>query len=232
MNNSVIPKIIHCCWLSGGPKSELAEKCLASWRKFAPGWEVREWNLSNLSGLSSMPAFCRDAIAARKWAFAADWVRFAALQECGGVYFDYDFELVQSIDALPGGAWCAGQRLPNGRVAPEPAAIALEKGSMIARAMIDYYATAEFNDKVTVGEILERIRDRGSGIRVLDPEVMSPIGVDGKMHRTEKTIGIHWYAMSWASPKQKILQWLSWHGFRPAIDALLKVKHALEGTRT
>ena len=82
----MIPKVIHCCWLSGEPKPKLSEKCRESWKKFAPGWEIREWNLSNLSilsNLSNLSNFCLAAVAARKWAFAADWVRMAVLKECG-----------------------------------------------------------------------------------------------------------------------------------------------------
>ncbi len=232
----MIPKIIHCCWFSGEPKTELAEKCLASWRNYAPGWKIREWNLENLgvgeSGSCTkdgIPSFVWKAVAARKWAFAADYLRFFALHEVGGVYFDYDFELVKPIEELPEGEWCAGQWLPDGRVGMEPAAIALEKVSPLAQAMLDYYATAEFNDKVTVGEIMEGIRDQGSGIRVLEPEVMSPIGVDGKLHRTERTVGIHWYAMSWVGPFRRFMRWLSWHGMRPLIDAMLWVRNRARG---
>lgn len=234
----MIPKIIHCCWLSGEPKTELAEKCLASWRKHAPGWEIREWDIERINaearrhGEWNVPFF-RDAVRARKWAFAADWVRVAVLKECGGVYFDYDFELVKPISELPDGEWCAGQRLSNGCVAPEPAAIALEKDSSVAQAMLDYYAAQPFGTQRTVGEILEEVKSKSEegksagsfGIRVLEPEVMSPIGVDGKMHRTEKTVGIHWYAMSWASPQRKIAKWLSWHGLRPIVDILLRLHH-------
>lgn len=245
----MIPKIIHCFW-AGGPKTKLAENCLASWRKYAPGWEIVEWNLETRKGppqepphesvrllrsgfpspLGSDARFLIGAVKNKKWAFVADWARFAALEREGGLYLDFDVELVKPIDELPGGEWVSGEWTASGGVIANPGSgIALEKGSPIARAMLDYYATAEFTDKVTVGEIMEGIGDRGLGVRVLDPEVMSPIGVDGKMHRTEKTVGIHWYAMSWASPKQKILQWMSWHGMRPLINAMLWMRNRVRG---
>lgn len=44
----MIPKVIHCFWAQG-PKTKLAEKCLASWRKYAPGWEIREWDLEKIN---------------------------------------------------------------------------------------------------------------------------------------------------------------------------------------
>ena len=219
----MVPKVIHCFWAEG-PKTKLAEKCLASWRKFAPDYEIREWSLSNLSDLSNLPNFFRGAVAARNWAFASDVARFAVLKEFGGVYLDCDQELVQSIGKLPEGEWVAGEWSVSGRVGPNPGGgIALEKGSPLAQAMLDYYAAYDFSDKRTVGEILEGLEGL-RGLEVLDPEVMSPIGVDGKMHRTERTVGIHWYAMSWASPQRRIAKWLSWHGMRPLVDFLLRLK--------
>lgn len=221
----MIPKIIHCCWLSGEQKGRLAEKCFASWRKFAPDCEIREWDLAGLSCIPSHSGFFHEAVARRRWAFAADWVRFAVLKEFGGIYFDYDFELVKPLAELPEDEWCAGQWLPAARVGLEPAAIALEKGSRFAQVMLDYYSAKEFSDKQTVGEILKgEIEARGLDIRVLEPEVMSPIGIDGRLHRTERTVGIHWYAMSWASPRRKIAKWLSWHGLRPVVDFMLKLR--------
>ena len=42
-----IPKIIHYCWFGGNPLPELAQKCIASWKKFLPDYEIKEWNESN-----------------------------------------------------------------------------------------------------------------------------------------------------------------------------------------
>ena len=217
----MIPKVIHCFW-SGGPKTKLAEKCLASWRKFAPDHEIREWNPSNLTGSSS---FFRDAVAARKWAMASDWARMAVLKEHGGIYLDLDVELVEPIERLPKGEWVAGEWTAGGDVWMNPGGgIALEKGSAVAADMLERYAGAAFDPQ---REMMPWINEGLRGLKVLDPEVMSPIGVDGKLHRTEKTVGIHWYAMSWASPQRKLARWLSWHGLRPVVDTLLKIKGRL-----
>lgn len=238
----MIPKVIHCFW-AGGPKPKLAEKCIASWRKHAPGWEIREWDLEKIGVgercrcRADLPTFLLNAVAARKWAMVSDWVRMWVLHEEGGVYFDLDVELVQPIGELPNGEWVAGEWTPSGQVSRNPGSgIALEKGSPIAAGMLKHYEKLDFDPNFRMmpwitARLEETIRSVGE-LRLLPPEVLSPIDNAGKMHRTEKTVGIHWYAMSWGSPKQKILQWLSWHGFRPAIDALLKVKHALERRRT
>ena len=236
----MIPKVIHCFW-AGGPKTELAEKCLASWRRYAPGWEIVEWNLETRkdppqeppheyvrllrsgfpSSLGSNARFLVGAVKNEKWAFVSDWVRFAVLKEHGGVYFDLDQELVKPISELPEGEWVASLRLPSGKVDLAPGAIALEKGSPVAQAMLDFYATAEFDPKLIVGEVMER---KFGGLEVLEPDVMCPLEVDGTLKATEKTVGIHWFAFSWGSPYKKIVRWLCWHGFRPLVDAMLKVR--------
>ena len=48
----MIPKIIHYCWFGRGEKPELAKKCIASWRKFCPDFEIREWNEDNCDYLA------------------------------------------------------------------------------------------------------------------------------------------------------------------------------------
>lgn len=236
----MVPKIIHCFWAEG-PKTKLAEKCLASWRKFAPDWEIREWNLESLGVDESrshtedeIPSFVWKAVAARKWAMVSDWARMRVLKEFGGIYLDLDVELVKPISELPDGEWVAGEWTANGGTWMNPGSgIALEKDSPVAVGMLEKYARLEFDPNremmTWINEGLKGLRSliglRGlKSLEVLDPEVMSPIGVDGKIRRTERTVGIHWYAMSWASPKRKIAKWLSWHGCRFVVDALLSLK--------
>ena len=43
----MIPKVIHYCWFGHGEKPELARKCIASWKKFCPDYEIIEWNEGN-----------------------------------------------------------------------------------------------------------------------------------------------------------------------------------------
>ena len=216
----MIPKTIHCFW-AGGPKTKLAERCRASWRTYAPDWEIREWSLSDFPDL---PDFCRAAVRRKCWAMVSDWVRFRVLYDQGGVYLDFDQELVRGLDSLPDGEWCAGERTPSGAYGfASGAGLALEQKSEIAKAMLDHYATAAFNGKTTVGAIMGEMAS-ARGLRLLDPEVMSPIDNEGRMHRTDRTVGIHWYAMSWASPGRKAIQWMSWHGMQPLINFLLRIK--------
>ena len=226
----MMPKIIHCFW-AGGPKTKLAERCLASWRRFAPGWEIREWSLSDVGTLQGEGrAFFEAASANRKWAMASDWVRMAVLWNVGGIYLDLDVELIAPIWNLPDGEWVAGEWMTSGAVGMNPGSgIALEKGSPIAAAMLGSYGMVAFDpDREMMPWIAANLSDaiRASGsLRVLAPEVMSPIDVEGRMHRTDRTVGIHWYAMSWCGPKRRFARWLSWHGMRPLVEFLLKLKN-------
>ena len=94
----MIPKIIHYCWFGGNEKPALAKKCIASWKKFSPDWEIREWNESNFP-IQRYPyaAYC---LANQKWAFLSDFVRLVVVAEHGGVYFDTDVELLRPLDEL------------------------------------------------------------------------------------------------------------------------------------
>ena len=74
VNLMSIPKIIHYCWFGGKPKPPLAEKCIKSWKKFCPDYEIREWNEHNFD-VSAAPLYVSQAYEARRWAFVSDYVR-------------------------------------------------------------------------------------------------------------------------------------------------------------
>ena len=225
-------KTIHCCWLGDAPKTDLAKICMESWRKFAPEWNVREWTLddvrraSDAGEIAPVPRFFEDAVMARKWAFAADWVRFAALHAEGGVYFDMDVELVAPFSA--DGEFASGEYALNGGTAVCACVLALEKGSPAAAAMLEHYRSERFETRRTVGERLEAVlASRGISLPVTPPDVFCPIDIDGTLRSTERTIGIHRCAMSWATNRRKFARWLSWHGMRGVVDGLLSLRRGL-----
>jgi len=216
----MIPKTIHCCWF-GGPKTALAERCRRSWALQAPGWDVREWDVAQAKALKDLPGygFFKDAIAARRWAMASDWLRMAALWREGGVYLDYDVELVAGLDGLcEDGAWVASEWTVSGATWMNPGSgIALEKNSPVARTMLEAYGRVVFDaGRKMMPFINERLQEamRTSGglLRILPPEVMSPIGTDGKIRRTAATCAIHRYAMSDSGWTRRLARWLAWHG--------------------
>ncbi len=43
----MIQKTIHYCWFGGKPLPPLAEKCIRSWKKYCPDYEIVRWDESN-----------------------------------------------------------------------------------------------------------------------------------------------------------------------------------------
>lgn len=95
----MIPKKIHYCWFGGNPLPESAQKCIKSWRKFCPDYEIIEWNEKNFD-VSSAPLYVRQAYEAKKWAFVSDYARLDIIYQRGGIYLDTDVEIIKSFDEL------------------------------------------------------------------------------------------------------------------------------------
>ena len=96
--NDVIPKIIHYCWFGGNPKSEKIQWYIDTWSKYCPDYRIIEWNENNFDVEENI--YCKEAYAARKWAFVSDYVRIKVLYEYGGIYMDTDIEVVKNLDDL------------------------------------------------------------------------------------------------------------------------------------
>ena len=93
----MIPKIIHYCWFGGKEMPELAVKCIESWKKYLPDYELRLWNEETFD--LDMYPYAREAYDNRKFAFVTDVVRLWALEKFGGVYMDTDVEILRPLDA-------------------------------------------------------------------------------------------------------------------------------------
>ncbi len=94
----LIPRIIHAIWFSGDPMPELYLRCLDSWRKFAPDYEIKIWNLETYKPDHCL--FFEQAIEHKNWAFASDYARADLLYRYGGIYMDFDVEMLRPIDDL------------------------------------------------------------------------------------------------------------------------------------
>ena len=212
----MIPKIIHYCWFGRGEKPELAKKCIASWRRFCPDFEIREWNEDNCDYLA-MP-FMAEAYAAKKYAFVSDVMRLIVLEQHGGVYFDTDVEVVRDISPLLDDEGFIGfeneQYVNSGQV------VAAEAHHPVIQAMVEGYKTLHFageDGSVTpVGcprlntDVMERFglvrngqEQLVAGIHVYPADYFNPLdSITGKLIKTDNTYSIHWYSMSWL-PKCK-----------------------------
>lgn len=98
----MIPKIIHYCWFGGKELPIEVKKCIASWRKMCPDYEIIRWDESNFD-VGQHP-FVREAYKAKVWAFVSDYARLKVVYDNGGIYLDTDVEL-RKKSRLPSGAW-------------------------------------------------------------------------------------------------------------------------------
>lgn len=94
----MIPKKIHYCWFGGQPKDELAQHCIASWKRIHPDYELMEWNETNAPIQDNN--YVREAFAQQKWAFVSDYVRSKVMYAHGGIYMDTDMELKLPLDSF------------------------------------------------------------------------------------------------------------------------------------
>ena len=211
-----IPKIIHYCWFGGKPKPPLAEKCIASWKKYCPDYEIREWNEDNFD-LTHVPKYVRQAYEAGRWAFVTDYVRLCALTEHGGVYMDTDVEVVKPLDPyLKHEAFAGFESIDR----VQTGLLACEAGFPLFRDFLAHYDTAEFlrpdgtADTTTNVEVLTRLcADRGlqfndryqviDGLAIYPREYFCPVDYDTeKLHRTRRTVTIHWFSGSWHTEEE------------------------------
>ena len=92
----MIPKQIHYIWFGGNELPNDALRCMESWSKYCPEYEVIRWDESNFD--VSINRYVEEAYKSKKWAFVSDYVRLWALVNHGGIYMDTDVELTAPID--------------------------------------------------------------------------------------------------------------------------------------
>lgn len=163
----MIPKTIHYCWLSNDPIPTDLQECIKSWKRHMPNWNIKLWNTISFDVHSS--PFVEQAYNARKWAFAADYIRVYALYTEGGIYLDSDVFVRKNMDfVLNNRAFSAVEYFPqhaepvyqSGRVDSEgnkrtpsdkihgiqiqAAILGSEKGHPFFKDCLDFYNAATF----------------------------------------------------------------------------------------
>ena len=239
----MIPKIIHYIWLGGKPLPKIAKKCIKSWKKYCPDYEIKRWDETNLD--LDCCAYVREAYDAKKYAFASDFFRFEILYKEGGVYLDIDVELIKNIDRFLSNKAFTG--LEYGNTMAPGLIFGAEKGNEDLANLVDMYSKIHFvnNDgSLNLTTICEfstnyyeqfglKRENRTQTIKnltVYNVEYFCPIDYrTNKKHITENTYSIHWYKASWYSSKQKIkreikriLNFLSFGLFGRALDKIRK----------
>ena len=215
----MIPKVIHYFWFGGNPLPPIVEKCIQSWRKYMPGYEIKKWDESNFD-INQVP-YTKEAYMKKKWAYVSDYARMKVLYEEGGIYFDTDVELIKDIDSIiVNGAFMACER--NSNLLPYPGVatglgMAFAPNHPILKSILDYYQSIHFKEAsggVTVVEhVTSVLIEHGlqptnekqvvKGITIYPAEYFCPFDKMNRLSITSNTVAIHHYAGSWISNKEK-----------------------------
>ena len=219
----MIPKIIHYCWFGHNPLPKSAVKCIDSWRKFFPDYEIKEWNEDNYN--VNAIRYTREAYAAKKYAFVSDYARFDILYREGGVYFDTDVEVIRSMDdILALGAFMGMERDYDGDFTVAPGrGLGVNPGLGLYRDILDKYSGMSFvkpDDTLNMTPIDRHITPvliahglkpgpgilEVEGVRIYPTEYFNPKSVDdGRIRLTSNTRTIHHFADSWHTPKERLI---------------------------
>lgn len=216
---NMITKTIHYCWFGRNPKPKLTEKCIKSWKKYCPDYEIIEWNEDNYD-IASAPLFVRQAYEAKKWGFVPDYIRMDIVNRYGGIYLDTDVELLGRPDRF------LDDRAFFGLESDQYVALGLgfgaEKGTPILSELMEEYTVDPFilpdgspdlttapvrNTKIFlrhgfVQDGSEQILD--GGVHIYPKSVFNPWNLElSRFEKTADTASIHWYAGSWCPEEEQ-----------------------------
>ena len=228
------PKIIHYCWFGGNPLPSLALECIASWKKYLPDYEIRQWDESNFD--VNMIPYTAEAYKQKKYAFVSDFARFWIIYHYGGLYFDTDVEVIKPLDDIiskgnfmgfeidPDGDNTPGKYAPRFCFAVNPGVgFGMEKEHPFMKKMLELYAGLTFElppaniawYKTIVAYTTEKLCEEGlknikgvqvvEGINIYPHDFFSPINmISGRLHITPNTHTIHRFMGSWGVKKKSL----------------------------
>lgn len=204
----MIPKTIHYCWFGKNKKPKLFYKCLASWKKFCPDFEIIEWNETNSDKYKNV--FYKNALRKEKYAFVSDYIRIKVLCEYGGIYLDTDMLLLRNIDCL------LKFNFFSGFEEKDRAAYGLFGGvpqNHFFKEMINFYDKNNFDqfDPPIITHTFKKLvrRENLKKNEILyDPEYFYPLTYknrkkDYELFTTEITFAVHLWNHSWKIEKDQ-----------------------------
>lgn len=215
----MVPKIIHYCWFGERKLPDLAKKCINSWQKFLPEYEIKCWSEENFD-ISNSVYYVREAYERKKYAFVSDYVRLYALYNYGGIYLDTDVEVIKDFTPLFRGKTILGyendESISTAFMMVPPKARWIENILKLYESRHFITENGVMDVTTNVAFISEYLRNRGvklNGKLLMDEymeiypvEFFSPRSWDnGRYNITENTYIIHYFAGTWHSVYSKIL---------------------------
>lgn len=207
----MIPKTIHYCWFGRGEKPKLAQKCIASWKRLCPDYEIIEWNEDNFDVNTN--AYTKMCYEQKKYAFLSDYVRLLVVYEHGGLYFDTDVEVIRPFDDLlvykaffgfetkdfvntgQGFGAESNEEIVE-RLTTQYDSVLDGHHGVIGCPLLNTKALVEYGFKIN-GEI-----QRKNDVVVFPKDFFNPFNDNkGVLTITDNTYSIHWYGKSWMDRK-------------------------------
>lgn len=219
---TLIPKIIHYIWLGTRELDKTSLKCLNSWSKILPEYEVIRWDDKKCKDIIDKNLYAKQAYEKRKYAFVSDYLRLHILYNHGGIYMDTDVQVFKSIDKfLNNDAFTCFESKEN----IPTALMAAQKGNRWIEELLHYYDDRAFimkngqmDLKTNVSIISEMSRQWGFlpngeeqildiGVHIYTKDYFCPIDTKDKRKDvfTENTYAAHLYNGSWRSPLRQRL---------------------------
>ena len=206
----MIPKIIHYCWLSNDPIPKDLKKYIKSWKEKLYDYEFILWDLNRFDLNRSL--WVKQAFEAKKYAFAADYIRLYAVYNYGGIYMDMDVEVIKSFNDLLRNDYILGYEAAKGL---EAGVFGAPKKAPWVKEVLEYYTSKEFalpnglyNDTplpIIMDEVLNADYITNKKIVPLPTDFLTAKSYKtGKITITPNTYTIHHFAGSWKSWDEKM----------------------------
>ncbi len=224
----MIPRVIHYCWFGRKPMPSLAKKCIISWKKYLPDYEIKEWNEDNFDVNTIL--YTQEAYKAKRYAFVSDYARFYILYHYGGIYFDTDVEIIKPIDdIIKRGAFIGCETIVKEDVpiyVNPGLGLGVEKKNKVLGDLLNLYSKLHFinadgthNLKTIVQYTTDILLSYGlqkkegvqyiKNIWIYPKEYFNPYDCElNKMIITNKTRTIHHFAGSWFTKRERFMRFI------------------------
>lgn len=216
-DSRMIPKKLHYMWLGGNPVPEKLQKCLASWKKFCPDYEIIEWNEKNYD-ISKHP-YMKQAYESKAFGFVPDYARLDILYNEGGIYLDTDVEIIKNLDdLLYQEAFCGVEKW---QIINFGGLSGARKGQPMIKKFLDarediYFLDSEGNQNrntcgyydtqvaIREGYLINGETQNVGGMNIYAYDFFQPFDyMSGIINKTENTYSIHWFNGGWLDEKMK-----------------------------
>ncbi len=206
----MIPQMIHYCWFGRGEKPNIVLKCMNSWKKHLPDYELKEWNEDNFD--ININLFVSQAYKDKNYAFVSDVARAHALFHFGGIYFDTDVEVLKNFGCFLEESFFVGFE-EGGYVGT--CVMGAEKGSPLMEEYLDYYDGISYilsdgskyknTNVILMTNLLQKKGIKRSNeyqktqdITIYPRTYFSPYDyINGESFITEDSYSIHHFAQLW-----------------------------------